>query len=125
METIQPNENITLTELQERVKYILGFKSKLEKLLDDDTQQAVKIATLLRKFININSEDKELSKVKYDSLMANNKYLLNYRAFIEEFRQFSGRITKKNLHSFIFEITSAHSSTELGVLFPTNDEISF
>ncbi|WP_235808743.1 hypothetical protein [Lacticaseibacillus camelliae] len=45
--------------------------------------------------------------------MLDNNYLSNYRAFVEEFRQFSGKITKDNLHSFIFEITSAHSSTEL------------
>lgn len=64
METIQPNGNITLAELQERVKYILGFKSKLENLLDDAPQQAVKIATSLHKFIN--SEGKELSKALYD-----------------------------------------------------------
>ena len=51
METIQPNGNITLAELQERVKYILGFKPNLEKLLDADPQQAVKIATSLHEFI--------------------------------------------------------------------------
>ncbi len=33
METIQPNGNITLAELQERVKYILGFKPNLEKII--------------------------------------------------------------------------------------------
>lgn len=123
METIQPNGNITLAELQERVKYILGFKPNLEKLLDDDPQQAVKIATSLHEFIN--SEEKELSKARYDQLMLDNNYLSNYRAFVEESRQFSGKITKDNLHSFVFEITSAHSSTELRVLFPTNDEIPF
>ena len=100
METIQPNGNITLAELQERVKYILGFKPNLEKLLDDDPQQAVKIATSLHEFIN--SEEKELSKARYDQLMLDNNYLSNYRAFVEEFRQFSGKITKDNLHSFIF-----------------------
>ena len=91
--------------------------------MDDDPQQAVKIATSLHEFIN--SEEKELSKVRYDQLMLDNNYLSNYRAFVDEFRQSSGKITKDNLHSLIFEITSAHSSTELRVLFPTNDEIPF
>lgn len=91
--------------------------------MDDDPQQAVKIATSLHKFIN--SEAKELSKARYDQLMLNNNYSSNYRAFIEEFRQFSGRITKNNLHSFIFEITFAHSLAELRVLFSRNDEAPF
>lgn len=92
MGTIQPNGNITLAELQERVKYILGFKPNLEKLLDDDPQQAVKIATSLHEFIN--SEDKELSKARYDQLMLDNNYLSNYRVFVGKFRQFLGRLRR-------------------------------
>ena len=123
MKTIKPNENITLEELQERVKYILSFKPRLEKLMNTDIVQGVEMARILRQFIS--AEDKELTKAKYDSLINRDKYLSNYRGFIREFRQFDGNITPENLHSFIFEITSAHSSVEMHVLFPTNDQIPF
>ncbi|WP_276805127.1 hypothetical protein [Lactobacillus hominis] len=116
MKKIQPNKNITLNELQERVKYVFSFKSRLEKLRSANPKQGVEIARSIRRFIN--AEDKELTKKKYDDLMNNNKYLSNYKGFILEFRQFNGRITQENLHSFIFEITSAHSSSEMKVFFP-------
>ena len=48
MKTIQPNENITLEELQERVKYILSFKPRLEKLMNTDIVQGVEMARILR-----------------------------------------------------------------------------
>jgi hypothetical protein len=56
--------------------------------------------------------------------MKSNNYLSNYKDFILEFRQFNGQITERNLHSFIFEITSAHESTVLNALFP-NGNVQF
>lgn len=122
MGIIHPNEKITLNELQERVKYVLSFKPRLDKLLINDPRQGVIVAKSLQRFIN--AEDKELTKVRYDSLMSSNEWLSNYKGFILEFRQFDKQITQQNLHSFIHEITSAHESTTLNVLFP-NGNIQF
>ncbi len=122
METIQLIKDIILKELQDRVKYILSFKNKLEILEENDIQQGVTVARALQSFIN--AEDKEVTKTRYDRLMKSNNYLSNYKGFILEFRQFNGQITKRNLHSFIFEITSAHESTVLNALFP-NGNVQF
>lgn len=122
METIRPEKDTTLDELQDRVKYILSYRNKLEALEKNDIQQGVAVARILQSFIN--AEDKEVTKTKYDNLMNSNDYLSNYRGFVLEFRQFNGKVTKENLHSFISEITSAHESTALGVLFP-NGNVQF
>ncbi|NRN93026.1 hypothetical protein [Lactobacillus helveticus] len=60
METIQLIKDIILNELQDRVKYILSFKNKLEILEENDIQQGVTVARALQSFIN--AEDKEVTK---------------------------------------------------------------
>ncbi|MDF4142504.1 hypothetical protein P3319_05625 [Lactobacillus kefiranofaciens] len=48
METIQLIKDIILNELQDRVKYILSFKNKLEILEENDIQQGVTVARALQ-----------------------------------------------------------------------------